>query len=1000
MAVSRKTVTVLFADVADSTGLGERLDPESVRSALGRWFEAAQEVIEHHGGTVEKFIGDAVMAVFGIPQLHEDDAVRAVRAAEELRAAFDRLNQELERERGLRLAIRVGVNTGEVVTGDGGGTLVTGDAVNVAKRLEEAARSGEILVGSATERLARATATFELLEPLDLRGKSAPVETWRMVAVEATARPFERRFDIPLVGRRDDLARLRAAYERAVADRTCHRFTLLGAAGVGKSRLTRELCNEIEATATFASGRCLPYGKGITFWPLQEAIRELGGEDGIKHRLARDDDADLVSSRLTGTGGSEEMFWAVRRLCESLSRERPLVLCFEDVHWAEPLFLDLIEYLFGWIRDAAVLIICLARPEFVEERPAWIADEERSASLTLKPLSAEETSQLLDTLGVTGVEREQITEAAEGHPLYIEQMAAMVEEGGYADGLFTVPPTIQALLAARLDRLTAMERGVIERAAVCGKEFWRGEVVELTPEEDREFVGATLMSLVRKDLIRPRRSAGRPDDAFRFGHVLIRDATYVAIPKQTRAYLHERFGDWIQANLGEFGLELDEIIGYHLEQAYSYRVELAPVDDDARRLAGRAGDLLGNAGRRAAARGDAHAAANLLTRALRLAGDDGPSRFELMLALGSALRSAGHLAEAQGMFTEARRLAEALDDRNGIARASVESAFVQLYTWDGRLDDLLPVSWQAAAVFESTGDDDGLSRALMLHAYVSFIRCRWAETEETVDRALRHARRVAGGRQEQELLHIRARAALRGPAPVETAIERCEAVLEQNAGDRSLEAVVRGGLGLLEAMRGRLDTARAQVDEAERLVLDLGSTLALAAVRGDAGAVHLLSGDAAAASRALRAACDTLESIGEQGLLSTFAALLADALVVLGDEEDAGRYMRLSEESALSEDVLSQVLWRIAGAQVMYREGALDASRGLADEAVTLAEETDDLNLTGDAFANLGSVLTAIGQSSEAAVAYRRAVVLYERKGNVVSAARARQRGRDPAARI
>jgi ATP/maltotriose-dependent transcriptional regulator MalT len=371
-----------------------------------------------------------------------------------------------------------------------------------------------------------------------------------------------------------------------------------------------------------------------------------------------------------------------------------------------------------------------------------------------------------------------------------------------------------------------------------------------------------------------------------------------------------------------------------------------------------------------------------------------------MLALGSALRSAGQLLEAQDTFTEARGLAEALDDRNGIARANVESAFAQLYTWDGPLDEIVPVSRDAAAVFESTGDDDGLSRALMLQAYVSFIRCRWAETEETVDRALRHARRVNSTRAVQDLLHIRARAALRGPAPVEAAIERCEAIVEQNPGDRSLEAVVRGGLALLEAMRGRSDRARVQADEAERLVLDLGSALALAAVRGDAGAVHLLAGDAAAASRCLRAACDTLESIGEQALLSTFAALFADALVALGEEEEARRYTRLSEETALLEDVLSQVLWRIARAQIMCREGEFDGSRALADEALTLAEETDDLNLIGDAFANLGSVLAATGQPSEAGDAYRRAVALYERKGNFASATRARARAKDPAARI
>src|SRR5262249_2288284 len=272
---------------------------------------------------------------------------------------------------------------------------------------------------------------------------------------------------------------------------------------------------------TVVSGRCLPYGDGITFWPLHEVIRGLGGEESVMKLLAENDDGELVCSRLTGAGGSQETFWAVRRMCEIVARVRPLVLCFEDVHWAEPLFLDLIEYLLGWIRDAPVLIVCLARPEFFEVRPAWVAGSERSAALALQPLDGDEIGELLRLLGITGQATERIAEAAEGNPLYVEQMATMVQEGGYAPGMFTVPPTIQALLAARLDQLTESERAVVGSAAVAGKEFWRSAIVELADEDGRESVGSSLMSLVRKDFIRPHRSTLLADDAFRFSHALV-----------------------------------------------------------------------------------------------------------------------------------------------------------------------------------------------------------------------------------------------------------------------------------------------------------------------------------------------------------------------------------------------------------------------------------------------------------------------------------------------
>src|SRR5256886_1782965 len=407
MAVSRRTVTVLFADVADSTPLGERLDPETLRQVMSRWFERMSEVLERHGGTVEKFIGDAVMAVFGIPDLHEDDALRAVRAATELRGALAVLNDELARELDVHIGIRVGVNTGEVVAGDGTGgqMLVTGDPVNVAKRLEEAARTGEILLGDGTRRLVENAAVLEPRDELTVKGKSGPVLAWNLLGVIEGAPAYARRLDAPLVGRADELLVLSEAFAEAVAERTCRLVTVVGPAGIGKSRLATELVHSVRGRARTVSGRCLPYGEGITFWPLVQIVGALGSDTGIRELLADTDDGELVAERVLGAvgptqtaGPSGELFWAVRRLLEEVAREQPLVVVVEDIHWAAPTLLDLLEYLAGWTHDAAGLLLCLSRPDLLEERQGWLTPP-NITGIVLAPLTDEEADALLDEIG-------------------------------------------------------------------------------------------------------------------------------------------------------------------------------------------------------------------------------------------------------------------------------------------------------------------------------------------------------------------------------------------------------------------------------------------------------------------------------------------------------------------------------------------------------------------------------------------------------------------------
>ena len=591
----RKTVTVLFADVVSSTALGEQLDPEALRRVMSRYFEAARGAVERHGGTVEKFIGDAVMAVFGIPTLHEDDALRAVRAAAELRGSLGALNEHLERDSGVTLELRIGLNTGEVVAGRGE-SLVTGDAVNVAKRFEEAAGAGEILVGEPTHRLVRDAVEAEAVEPLALKGKGAVVAAFRIDSVKEGVPERARRLDSPMVGRDREQHLLEQGYERAVGERACHLFTVLGAAGVGKSRLVEEFLDEIAESATVARGRCLPYGEGITFWPLLEIVRQLHGEDvvsGIAAQLAGDENAGLIAERVAaalglsdGAGTGEETFWAARKLFEAHAHERPLVVVFDDVQWGEPTFLDLVEHITDWSRDAPILVVCMGRPELLDKRPGWGGGKFNATSVLLEPLSEDDSTQLIvNLLGraeLAPAVRARVAQAAEGNPLFVEEMLGMLIDDGLLErsngswvatgdlGKVSVPPTIQALLAARLDGLAPEERSIAERASVEGKIFHRGAVRELSPAEAREDLGRHLQALVRKELVRPDRAAFPGEDAFRFRHLLIRDAAYEAMPKELRATLHERFAGWLEASVGERVAEYEEVLGYPAPRRTAY----------------------------------------------------------------------------------------------------------------------------------------------------------------------------------------------------------------------------------------------------------------------------------------------------------------------------------------------------------------------------------------------------------------------------------------------
>jgi class 3 adenylate cyclase/tetratricopeptide (TPR) repeat protein len=976
-ADTRKTVTVLFCDVTGSTALGEKLDPEATRKLMARYFETARGILEQHGASVEKFIGDAVMAVFGIPQVHEDDAFRAARAALELRDAVDDLK------------LRIGVNTGEVVAGSGE-TLVTGDAVNVAARLEQAAQPGEVLVGEHTYRLIRDAVEAEPVEPLEAKGKSAPLRAYRLARVVEGAAPFARRLDSPLVGREREQRLVLEAFERAVDEGSCHLFTLLGSAGIGKSRLTQELVEKVADHATVLTGRCLPYGEGITYWPLVEILRELGGESRLVQYLEREPNARSITNAVFAGVGiaesegtvQEETFWAVRKLFEALAREQPLVVVLDDLHWGEPTFLDLVEHIADWSREAPILLLCLARPELLDARPAWGGGKMNATSLLLDALSEDETETLIDNLlaKVAVGTRKRIAEAAEGNPLFVEQMLAMVAEQADLGPELEIPPTIQALLAARLDRLPEVERAVLERAAVVGKEFSRAAIEALDGD------AAALPGLVRKELIRPHRSPDPGDDGFRFLHLLVRDAAYDAISKELRAELHERVAGWIAGRRSEY----DEIVGYHLEQAHGYVEQLAGDEERANALARRAAARLGAAGKRAGARGDAPAAVNLLDRATALLPADDQERLALQLVLANGLSGVGEGAWALDVLTEVLESAARTGERVLELRASLLLHELRVFLEpEGAVEELRRVAEEAIRELEQLGDDRGLAEAWGALGTVHMSHGQAEQLGVDLSRALEHAGRAGEPQLVHEAASRIASAAAIGPTPLEAAIEEVEQTLDK--GNRRDEAWGLSLLAELVSQRGDFDQGGRLSARARELLLDLGQRTIAAGITMITAWIPLRAGDPVAAEAELRPAHEALESIGEKGVRSGVAAVLAEALFQQGRLDEADRFTRVSEEAAASDDVLSQVWWRGVRAKIHARRGNFEHAARLAREAAEIIEPSDWLVIKAWVLLTLGEVLLAAGESEPARESVERALELYEQKGDIVDASRARQ---------
>jgi class 3 adenylate cyclase/tetratricopeptide (TPR) repeat protein len=1019
----RKTVTLVFSDLKGSTALGERLDPEAVREVIDRYFNAMAAEITRHGGKIEKYIGDAIMAVFGLPRAHEDDALRAVRAAAGMREALQRVNADLLRRHGVALANRTGVNTGEVVADDDPNAaqkLATGDAVNLAARLEQAAPENDIYLGETTYRLVRDAVTVEAVEPLELKGKAERIPAYRLVSAHGLMGSV-RRVDTPVVGRDAELAALAEACSQARMTRSSRLVTVIGDAGLGKSRLVHEAVSRAGEGARVLRGRCLPYGDGITFWPLREMVFGAAGitnddapEDARAKMQAVIGEADVVDRLAAAAGLSAkpyplpELYWATGKFLETMAGDDIVLAIVDDIHWAEPAFLDLLEHLLDSDASAPALLLATARHDLLEDKPDW-GERDRSTRLVLKPLSdAASAAVVVNLLGSANLPEDvvqRIVAAAEGNPLFVEQMLSMLidnrairqEDGHWVRGEryaeIAVPPTIQALLEARLDRLGREERFTVEPAAVIGMQFAVPAVTALAPEATRPQIGERLQTLARKRFIESAATA-EGEVLFRFHHHLVRETVYGGLLKRARARLHIDFVRWADQVNAERGraLEFEEILGYHLEQAHRYFGELGPLDEQAIATGIDAARRLTGAARRAFARGDMHAAVNLYRRSTALLPADHAQRLALLPELGETLMELGDFAEARAVLDEAAATAEQVGNQRVRASARIVRMLVRLYSaepgdWSSMA---LQVAEETIPLLEREGAHDELANAWRLSGQVHGIALRYRQIVVAIEKSIAHARLAGDARMVARAGLALSTTALYGPTPVAQAIEQCEGILSGGLTNRQVEAIVMCTLAQLHAMRGEFDRARALYRRGRAMLHDLGQGVNAASTGMDVGRVEWLAGDLVTAEREVQADLDFLAQRGETYFLSSMAAQLSCIVRGLGDDARALELSLTAEQAAAEDDTVSHIMWRVARAPLIARSGDLAEAEALASRAIELARSTDAPIFLADALVELGSVLRLADRAEEARAAIDEAIALYAEKGDTVSTARAR----------
>jgi len=937
--MERKLATVLFVDLVESTALVSASDPEVVRRRVTQYFARASECIQAFGGTVEKFAGDAVMAAFGVPVAHEDDAERAVRAAFSV----------LESVHELGLEARVGVESGEVVVEDADSTFATGEAVNLAARLQQAAQPSEIRLGPGARRLAAGAVEVDDAGAVEVRGRAEPVWTWRALRVVDMRR---RRPSAPFVGRDAELQLLHNTLARAVRDRRAHLVTLFGEPGVGKSRLISEFGEGVER-ATILSGRALPYGEGVTYWPLASMIKASAGikdddpanEAFEKLRVSCESEAvaDLLGLALGVLGAVEgehtgdELAWAAVQWAEQLGDAQPLVLVFEDVHWADERLLDLIEHLARSLREVPVLIVAVARPDLLELRPTWGGGNPRASSIELGALDERESEELAAALltdsDVPPAQLALLLEKAEGNPLFLEETARMLAEAdGDGRALHRIPDTIQALIAARIDRLDSEEKLLLQRAAVIGRVFWRGAIENLSADLD---VAGVLDSLLERELIIPEeRSSLGADRAFQFKHVLIREVAYGSISKAQRADDHRRFAEWVgKTTSGEFA----EIRAHHLERATALIAELEGVvpDDLARESAA----ALEEAGHRALQRESFPTARRMLLRASELE----PTLMRRYLSARAAFRMADFDAATEEL---SRVRADAREGGDGgiEGRALLALATVVLNR-DADVAEARALAAEATSVLEP-GDDRGHYDAHMMLARIGWwigdLTMVETHSASTLSIARRLRRPDLEAHSVSDLAHIRCSREEFGEARrlFDEALQ-----LAEKSGSLEVRGDILTRVAQLELERRNFDRALSSVEEARALFQEIGSTAKVGWALTIEGEVALEADDLDRAERVLRDAVRVLAPLRQRANLAEAQRQLADVMLGRGRIEHAERYAVAAMETVGREDLWSRALTLSSLALVRAVQGRREEAEALLADAATIAEATDYVGL-------------------------------------------------------
>jgi predicted ATPase/class 3 adenylate cyclase len=957
--MERKLATVLFVDLVDSTSLVSASDPEVVRRRVTQFFDRVSGSIERYGGTVEKFAGDAVMAAFGVPQAHEDDSERAVRAALEILRTVD----------GLDLQARIGIEAGEVVTGTGDSTFATGEAVNLAARLQQAAEPGQILLGPAAHRLTLGHIQVDDVGPVDVRGREEPVWVWRVTGAEDRA---PARVPVtPLVGRDHELELLDNTFARATRDRRAHLVTIYGEPGVGKSRLANEFLGSLEGT-TVLYGRCLPYGESITYWPLAEMVKsaaDIADDDPIDVAIEKlreccpaEAVAELIGlatgvlEAVHGERSQQEISWAAREWAQLMSQTQPLILVFEDIHWAEEPLLELIEHMTAWVRDGSLMIVCLARPELLDVRSDWGGGRVRATAIELEPLTAADSETLIEALSDDGAVsqegRRRLLEKTGGNPLFLEEVMLDVAECGEETATARIPDTIQALIASRIDRLDAASKALLQNASVIGRTFWAGAVEYLASEESLDDV---LEDLLLRDLVvGESRSSLSNETAYRFKHVLIRDVAYASLTKSARATNHARFAEWLQKRGAD---ELVEIRAHHLDHAASLLAELdgAPPADLAREAAA----ALEESGRRSLAREANQAARHAFLRSVEL----DPTLQRRHYAAKAAWRLDDLPAVAREMEA-VREEAVRVGDKGleGKALTGLADMVLMREADPVRARELAE---QALAIIE---DDpparfDALRVAWNASYWVGDLR----DAEPYVVEQLELAR--AAGRKDLESVAVLTWAdTYLARLELDTAREklaRARDLAEESGAINSLGRVFQSW-SKLYLLEGHLEQAEQASAEAERLFSEAGAVWAVARALNLGAWVAWEAGDLPKAEKRFRESIRLLKPIGDRAHLCESQRGLAELLVARGRVEEAERFARDARETVGPLDVTSRATTAGSLGLVRAAQGRDEEAEELFREALATVADTDFRGIEHEVLEPYAQFLRDRGRDEEA----------------------------------